>query len=98
MTPKRPLIRYHGGKCHLAPWILQHLSSHRCYVEPFGGGASLLPRKPRAYAEIYNDLDGEIVKLFRVARDDGARPPIESLWLSPSVPSRKPFPSEGIHD
>jgi DNA adenine methylase len=28
-------------------------------------------RKPRSYAEIYNDLDGEIVNLFRVARDNG---------------------------
>lgn len=29
--------------------------------------------KLRAYAEVYNDLDGEIVNLFRVARDDGER-------------------------
>ncbi len=28
-------------------------------------------KKPRAYAEVYNDLDGEIVNLFRVARDNG---------------------------
>ena len=68
----RPLVRYHGGKWRLAPWIIQNMPQHRVYVEPFGGGASVLLRKPRAYAEIYNDLDGEIVNLFCVARDQGA--------------------------
>ena len=69
----RPLVRYHGGKWMLAPWIIAHFPPHRCYVEPFGGGGSVLLRKPRAYAEVYNDLGGEIVNLFRVAREDGER-------------------------
>jgi len=69
MTVKRPALRYHGGKWKLAPWIIQHFPEHRVYDEVYGGGASVLLRKARCYAEIYNDLDGEIVNVFRVLRD-----------------------------
>lgn len=69
--PNRPILRYHGGKWVLADWIISHFPRHKIYVEPFGGAASVLLQKPRSYAEIYNDLDGEIVNVFRVVREQG---------------------------
>lgn len=65
----RPIVRYHGGKWILAPWLLTFFPPHRTYVEAFGGGGSVLMRKPRCHGEVYNDLDGEIVNVFRVLRD-----------------------------
>lgn len=65
----QPVMRYHGGKFRLADFIIDHFPEHRCYVEPFGGAGSVLMKKHRAYAEVYNDMDGEIVNVFRVLRD-----------------------------
>lgn len=69
MKPTRPVLRYHGGKWLLAPWIVEHFPPHRVYVESFGGGGSVLMRKARSYAEVFGELDGEVCSLFAVLRD-----------------------------
>lgn len=64
-----PILRYHGSKFRLASWIAGFFPAHRVYVEPFGGSAGVLLQKTRSDAEVYNDLDGEIVNVFRILRD-----------------------------
>lgn len=66
---ERMPIRYYGGKWRLADWIIPMMPKHGHYVEPCGGGASVLLQKPRALVETYNDIEGEVVNFFRVLRD-----------------------------
>ena len=75
----RPVLRYHGGKWLLAEWIISHMPVHRIYVEAFGGAGSVLLRKERSYAEVYNEKDAEVVNLFRVVREAG--PTLRQLLL-----------------
>lgn len=69
MTATRPVLRYHGGKWRLASWVISHFPPHRVYVEPYGGAMSVLLRKEPSKHEIYNDIDKEVVNVFRVLRD-----------------------------
>ncbi|AGC34458.1 N6-adenine methyltransferase [Haloarcula virus HVTV-2] len=64
-------VNYPGGKTTLAPWIISHFPEHECYVEPFGGSASVLFNKPRSTIEVYNDVYGRVVNYFEVCRDRG---------------------------
>ena len=69
ITPSRPILRWHGSKWRIAEWVIAHFPPHKLYVEPFGGSASVLLQKPRAVTEVYNDLDRDLVNMFKVIRE-----------------------------
>ena len=82
----RLVLRYHGGKSKLAPKIVSYFPPHQRYVEPYGGAASVLLHKPRTMSseEVYNDIDDEVVDLFRILRDGPlAKQLVQSLTLTP---------------
>ncbi len=62
-------LPYIGGKAALAPKLVALLPPHHTYVEVFGGVAHVLYRKERSPVEVYNDVDGRLIRLFHVLRD-----------------------------
>ncbi len=68
-------IRWPGGKCRLAPLILQCIPEHQTYVETCCGGAAIFWAKPRdaSTAEVLNDADGELINFYSVLHKRGRR-------------------------
>jgi len=68
MTATTPFIPWIGGKRRLAKHILPLFPPHGCYVELFAGAAALFWMKDPAQVEVLNDVDGELVNLYRVVK------------------------------
>lgn len=64
----KPIVPWIGGKRRLAKHLLPLFPEHQCYVEPFAGGAALYFMKQPAEVEVLNDINGELVNLYRVVK------------------------------
>ena len=63
------LVPYLGGKRLLAKVILSLIPAHHTYCEPFAGSATVLLAKEPSPLEVLNDLNQELVNLFRVVQN-----------------------------
>ncbi|OJH83072.1 DNA adenine methylase [Serratia marcescens] len=63
-----PIVPWIGGKRRLAKHILPLFPAHTCYVEPFCGAAALYFLKAPSKTEVINDINGELVNLYRVVK------------------------------
>ncbi|MHC4398019.1 MAG: DNA adenine methylase [Planctomycetota bacterium] len=57
-----------GGKSRIAKRLCQLLPEHKCYVEVFAGAANLLFAKEISAVEVLNDINSELINLFRIVR------------------------------
>ena len=82
-VPNRPILRYHGGKWILAPWIIGYFPDHRVYVEPYA-------------CSLYDDeLYAGWRRVEREALADGALKRTEVLWMR-NVKQRDMLPGMGL--
>jgi DNA adenine methylase len=67
MTTERtkPILRWQGSKTRLLKQIMPLIKPHVCYCEPFFGGGAVLFAKSRSDVEVINDINGNLVALYR---------------------------------
>jgi DNA adenine methylase len=65
---KSPLSGYLGGKSRLVRDILARIPAHTCYCEPFAGAAWPLFAKEPSRVEVLNDINGDLVNLYRIVQ------------------------------
>ena len=87
MTQRMSFLRYIGAKHRIAPVIARYLqeSGATCLVDVFGGSGAVTMNSGFK-KRVYNDIDGDLVNLFRVLADPCTRPQLlkRCKWLPPS--------------
>ena len=63
------LLKYAGSKWRIAPWIVSFFPPYKVYCEPYFGSGAVFFTKPPSGIETINDVNGDIVNLFRVCRE-----------------------------
>ncbi|KIP82143.1 restriction endonuclease subunit M [Stenotrophomonas maltophilia] len=65
----KPIISWPGGKRRLLKHLYPHFPAHDSYIEAFAGGAAALLMRPHpAKMEVLNDINGDLVNLYRCVR------------------------------
>ena len=64
----RQIVPWMGGKRRLVKHLLPEIDGFPTYVEGFCGGASLFFAKTESKAEVLNDINGDLVNLYRVVQ------------------------------
>lgn len=64
----KSFLSYLGGKSLLTNKIIPLIPEHTCYCEVFAGAAWLLFKKEESRVEIINDINTDLVTLYRVVK------------------------------
>lgn len=85
---KSPLAGWFGGKYQLSKKIIDRIPEHKCYAEPFSGAAWVLFRKEESECEVVNDINVDVVNLYRVVQNHLEEFAKQFKWI---LISRKEF-------
>lgn len=63
------VLKWPGAKWSIANKIIELIPKHKIYLEPFFGSGAIFFSKTPCNTEILNDLDNEVVNLFKCIRN-----------------------------
>ncbi len=66
------VLKYPGSKWSIADWIISKFPKHHSYVEPYFGSGAVFFSKVPSKIETINDLDDDVINLFKCIRDNAA--------------------------
>ena len=67
----KPFLNYYGSKTTMTGTLLSYFPlDYKTYLEPFGGGASMLFEKDPHGMEVYNDIEENVWSVFKVIQDE----------------------------
>lgn len=69
----RSILKYPGSKWNIARGLVDLMPQHHSYIEPYFGSGALLFNKPLSNIEMVNDLDSDVVNLFKCIQEDSER-------------------------
>lgn len=81
MTQTKSPLAWLGGKSQLADRIVERMPEHQTYCEVFAGAAWVLFRKPESKVEIINDINHELVTLYRCVKHHLAELVLQFRWM-----------------
>lgn len=69
LTTRKSPLAWVGGKSKLTATIIPLIPPHKCYVEVFAGAAWVLFRKSESKVEVINDINSDLITLYRVLQN-----------------------------
>lgn len=69
LTTRKSPLAWVGGKSKLTSTIIPLIAPHKCYVEVFAGASWVLFRKPDSRVEVINDINSDLITLYRVLQN-----------------------------
>ena len=71
--PVKSPFGYYGSKTRIAKHIIENIPPHNAWVEAFCGSAAITLAKEPAPIEVINDIDDQIINLFKQLRSNHKR-------------------------